>query len=222
MKIIIYGDFSCPYSYLASLRADQLLASGTAMIEWRSVIRNQNWPAAGSGADGGRDDWDRLLGDVARLVLAGEVPPGRPAGVVNAKACDAAYSEAVSDGVQDQIRRRMFAAIWAEGRHMTSVDDVREVIAEVMCPPDPILPHLISPDLPLKLLHDPDVCRIMRQSGGTVTDYGGPLTATGGLRLRRWRENWLALPHRDTPAITDPANTFRPRVAALLYLAKLA
>ena len=37
MAIIIYADFGCPYCYLASLRADQLLWSGIAEIDWRAV-----------------------------------------------------------------------------------------------------------------------------------------------------------------------------------------
>ena len=37
MEIIVYADFSCPYCYLASLRADQLLWSGAAEIDWRAV-----------------------------------------------------------------------------------------------------------------------------------------------------------------------------------------
>ena len=39
MKIVIYGDFGCPYCYLASLRADELLESGVAEIDWRAVGR---------------------------------------------------------------------------------------------------------------------------------------------------------------------------------------
>jgi hypothetical protein len=53
------------------------------------------------------------------------------------------------------------------------------VIAEVMWPTDPIYFHLMSPDLPDPILHDPDPMRIVRREGGTVTPDGGPLTTTG-------------------------------------------
>lgn len=49
---------------------------------------------------------------------------------------------------------------------MSTVDDVRQLIADVMCPPEPIIYHLISPDLPNALIHDPDVNRVMRRAGG--------------------------------------------------------
>ena len=44
MKIVIYGDFGCPYSYLASLRADELLESGVAEIDWRVVAPDRGRP----------------------------------------------------------------------------------------------------------------------------------------------------------------------------------
>ena len=41
MEIIIYAGFSCPYSYLASLRADQLLWSGAAEIDSRAITHSR-------------------------------------------------------------------------------------------------------------------------------------------------------------------------------------
>jgi hypothetical protein len=141
---------------------------------------------------------------------------------VNEGATVAAYAEAVSDGVQDQLRRRLFDAIWTEARRVSIVDEVRHLIVDVMCPPEPIWPRLISPDLPGALLHDPDVNRIVRRSGGTVTLYDGPLTATGSRRIRQWQQEWLALPHPLTPVVIAPDGAVLPRLGALRYLAAAA
>ena len=124
MEIIIYADFSCPYSYLASLRVDQLLWSGAADIDWRAITRR---------TDDGCDD--RGLATVAALARPGEQGPHRLAGPVNEAATAAAYAEAVSDGVQHRLRRRLFDAIWTEARRVSTVYHVRHLIADVMSSP---------------------------------------------------------------------------------------
>jgi len=222
MEIIIYADFSCPYSYLASLRADQLLWSGAAEIDWRAVTDRGGPPPDDRRNYRDDRDRDRELAAVAALARAGEQGPHRLAGSVNEAATAAAYAEAVSDGVQHRLRRRLFDAIWTEARRVSTVYDVRHLITDVMCPPEPILPHLISPDLPSVLLHDPDVNRIVRRSGGTVTVYSGPLTTTGERRIRRWQGEWRALPAPVTPVVIAPDGAVFPRLGGLRYLAAAA
>jgi hypothetical protein len=144
--------------------------------------------------------------------------PRSAAGPVDVHSAISAYAEAVSDGVPHQMRRRLFAAIWAEARRVTDVYGVRKLIADVMCPRQPILYHLISPDLPSAILHDPDVNRIVRRCGSTVTVYGGPLTAAGDRRIRRWRQEWLSLPCTATPVVINPDGDVLPCPVALDYL----
>jgi hypothetical protein len=217
VRIVVYGDFSCAYSYVASLLADQLLRSGTVGVDWRAVGRRPGPPAAGRG-DGGPPDSAAVS---AVLVVGGWLPQpaARP---VDVDATVAAYAEAVSDGVQDEMRRRLFAAIWAERRPVCSVTAVRELVADVMCPPEPILPRLASPDLPSALLHDPDVNRIVRRSGGTVTPYGGPLTTTGTRRVQRWEREWLSLACPVPPVVIGPDGAVFRYSGALCYLAAAA
>ena len=50
MKVIVYADFNCVYSYLASQRADRLTREGTAEVDWRGVehlprLSSLLWPA---------------------------------------------------------------------------------------------------------------------------------------------------------------------------------
>ena len=122
--------------------------------------------------------------------------------ISNTRAAVSAYAEAITDGIQDRLRLRLFESIWAQGRNMSSAYDVRRVVAALLWPADPIYPHLVSPDLPAPVLHDPDPMRIVRREGGTITPDGGPLTTAAYHRARQWRQQWLAL---FEPALPEPA-----------------
>jgi hypothetical protein len=65
------------------------------------------------------------LAEVAALALPGGHAPQAPPPVVS----NTGAAVAVSDGIADELRRRLFAAIWAEGRHISSADEVRRLVA---------------------------------------------------------------------------------------------
>jgi hypothetical protein len=219
MDVIIYGDFNCPYSFLASQRADRLVRSGEAAVEWRAVEHDRLLPLTGTSSGADAADWDRELAEVAALALAGERPPTSPPPMVsNTRAAVAAYAEAVTDGVQDELRRLLFRAIWADGRHISSGYDVRRIIAGLMWPRPPSAQ--LTPDLAGPLLHDPDLAQSVRRTGGTITPDGGPLTAAGYQRIRHWRREWLALPQQVVPAVVGPDGTFYPGTDGLRWLAR--
>jgi 2-hydroxychromene-2-carboxylate isomerase len=221
MTVIVYGDFNCPYSYLASQRADLLSKAGVA-VDWRAVEHDRRLPVTGSRTDVGRAGWDRELTEVASLALPGEQVPVLPATISNTEAAVAAYAEAVSDGVADELRRRLFRAIWVQGLNLSSPYEVRRLVTAVMWPQEDITDRLASPDLPSLLLHDPDLTRIVRRSGGTIAWDGQPLTTSGWRRIRQWRQEWLALPSQVVPAVTGPDQVVRPGTEGLRYLADLA
>jgi hypothetical protein len=141
--------------------------------------------------------------------------------ISNTSAAVAAYAEAVSDGVHDDLRRSLFRAIWAAGWHISAAPEVRRLISEIMAPPVPILSHLVSPDLPLPGLSDPDPARLVRRSGGTIEPDGSPLTTTGYRRIRQWRQEWRSLPEHVVPAVIRPDGAFHPGTDGLGYLASL-
>src|SRR5512146_3394099 len=101
MTVIIYGDFNCPYSYLASQRAGRLRAAGVA-VDWRAVEHDRRLPAGGLPSGSDQASWDRELAEVASLALPGEQVPVLPAMISNTEAAVAAYAEAVSDGIADE------------------------------------------------------------------------------------------------------------------------
>ena len=76
MTVIVYGDFNCPYSYLASQRADELNRTATEMVGWRAVEHDRGLALTGTPSDRDQAAWERELAEVARLALPGEhVPP---------------------------------------------------------------------------------------------------------------------------------------------------
>ena len=156
MKLIVYGDFNCPYSYLASQRASQLIRGGMAQVEWRAVEHDRRLALTGTSSAVGRGTWERELAEVAALALPGEHAPAAPPPVVsNTRAAVAAYAEAVSDEIAAELRRRLFRAIWAEGRHLSSAYEVRRLVTGLMWPQEDIGDRLTSPDIPGLLVRDP-------------------------------------------------------------------
>ena len=47
VRLIIYGDFNCPFSALASARAADIEARALAVIDWRTVEHDEDIPLAG-------------------------------------------------------------------------------------------------------------------------------------------------------------------------------
>lgn len=220
MTLIIYGDFNCPYSYLASQRADRLIRAGAARIEWRAIEHDPELARTGTSSAATRFSWEKELAEVATQALPGEdVPAAPPALTSNTHAAVAAYAEAVDDGIADELRRRLFAAIWVQGQHLSSASEVRRLATGLMWQPENIAWRLASPDIPGQLDHDPDLERLVRRSGGTIAGDGNPLTTAGWRRVRQWRENWLALPSQVIPTVTGPGQVAWAGTDALRHLA---
>ena len=117
-RLTIYGDFNCPFSALASVRADVLLAADAYEIDWRAVQHDTAIPTAGEPVEG--DTAAGLADEVATIVELSDhdvrlhlvVPPVRS----NTAAACAAFAAAGDDA--DRLRSRLFAAVWAEGRNL--------------------------------------------------------------------------------------------------------
>jgi hypothetical protein len=224
VMIIVYGDFNCPYSYLAGQRVDALQRLGHVGLEWRAVEHDPQLSLTGTPSGPDAALWERELAEVASLARPGERPPATiPPLISNTRAAVAAYAEAVSDGVQDAVRRALFDAIWVHGRHLSGGYAVRSIVAELTWPRAAIRQHMVAPDLPMPVDERPG--RSFRLFGATVSPDGGPLTTAGYQRIKDWRHHWQALPDRVVPiaVCTDAAGrrTVLPGVAALAHLGRL-
>ncbi len=221
MPLIVYGDFNCPYSYLASQRVDAVVRAGQAEVKWRAVEHDPRLALTGTPSSACAQSWEREIAEVASLARPGERPPAAaPPLISNTGAAVAAYAEAVSDGVQDELRRRLFEEIWVRQRHISSAYEVRQVVRPLMYPDGLRSDHLAVPDLPPPALHSSRPGLLPRLSGCTIAPDGGPLTTAGYQRIRHWRREWQQGSGGVVPALTLPDGVLTG-VAALAHLADL-
>ena len=159
IRLTIYGDFNCPFSALASARADSLLAAGAHEIDWRAIQHDTTIPIDGEPVEGAIAA--QLGAEVATIIELSErdlrlhlvVPPVRS----NTAASCAAF--AAAGDRRNDLRRRFFAAVWAEGRNLGDPDELERLSARLRdgatarrwqdafeALPRPITPTLVLPD----------------------------------------------------------------------------
>ena len=158
-RLTIYGDFNCPFSALASVRADVLLAAGGYEVEWRAVQHDTAIPVAGEPVEG--DTFAELNAEVAKIreLSADDVhleltvppfvrtPPRRP------PPSRRRVTRPTGCGVV------LFAAVWADGRNVGDPAQLDRLgaagrddavagrwQAEFEALPKPITPSLVLPD----------------------------------------------------------------------------
>lgn len=200
--LIVYADFNCATCYLASRRADRLLDRGVR-VRWRAVEHDPHLSLLGASDAADRRARLHDLAEAAGLARPGELlPTDIPPITTNTRAAVAAYAEAVADGVQDEVRRRIYHAIWEQRRHLSSAYEVRRIITDVMYPRVPVGPRRAT-SLPQPMTGDPDPWTLTRHLGGTISPDAVPLTTAGYRRVRAWREQWLAFPRQRLPIVVD-------------------
>lgn len=119
ITLTIYGDFNCPYSCLASLRADRLLETGGADIDWRAVQHDPTIGASGQTVTGElATDIERELAQIRGLLVADEHlvlrPPARRP---NTALVSRAFAGMTGDDAH-RFRNRLFTALWCDGHDL--------------------------------------------------------------------------------------------------------
>lgn len=221
LSVTVYGDFSCPWSYLASQRVSRLQECGLAEVEWRAVEHDPRRPVAGRLTGPDLPTHKHELAVVSALRLPGEhLPTDVPAVLPNTRAAVSAYAESSEDGIQDVLRKRLFDAVWREGRPISSPYEVRRLVTDLLWPA-PDRDAMRATDLPQPVDRDPDMSRVTRRTGGTVSCDGQPLTTTAWRQLTAWRGAWLELPTPAVPAVVTATGEALTEGEALEWLARL-
>ena len=185
MKLVVYGDFNCPLSYLASARVDAIHAAGLAAIDWRAVERDPGIPDHGRRYDRElADAVDHDLAAVRRRLRPDEsLTLRRPSFESNTAAAIAAYAS-VPVAASGAVRRRLFESIWASGKNVSDLEYRSTVDA-----PDRVASWRRSwlglelPAVPMLVLHTGYVAR-----GSVALACLGRLAFTGSLPYRPWAE----------------------------------
>lgn len=147
MTLIVYGDFNCPYSALASARVDELIAAGQE-IEWRAVQHDTSMPGNGQILDGEhRTELQQEIDEALSLLRPGErfelrLPEVRP----NTAHASRVYA---ADPVPE-VRRRWFDWAWARSGEPDATDVDSETAArwqrEWDATEKKMVPMLVLPD----------------------------------------------------------------------------
>ncbi len=134
MDLVLYGSFNCPYSFLASLRADRLVTCGEAAVDWWAVVHDPDVPLGGIPVAGELATmFDRELDEIRGLLGNGEsYPARRPQIQPNTTAAVAGYATLHGDDA-DHLRRLLFSAFWG---HSADIGD-SAILTSLGCPTTP-------------------------------------------------------------------------------------
>ena len=122
MKLIVYGDFNCPFSALASHRVDLLVDRALAEVEFRAVEHAPDIPLDGRAVVGKvRDDLADEIEQVhgLRAPSDGDFALRVPDSLPNTASMCASYASTPTAA----MRRDLFAAVWSDGAAAATLTD---------------------------------------------------------------------------------------------------
>ena len=182
-SLTVYGDFTCPWSYL-SWRRSELLRGDGVDVDWRTVEHDPWHHQSEQESAQRRQTTANALAQVESRVLPGErVPHAFTGPVPFTGAATAAYAEAVVVGEGPAARRLLFEAFWLHGADLNNAKVVRDLLADV-------------------LRGRPSRSELVRLWGYAVDVSGGPVTTDGWRLVRDWRKDWQALEQQVVPALS--------------------
>ncbi len=119
--LIIYGDFNCPFSALASQRAVELVERSRATVEWRAVEHDPTIPLEGAVVEGELAAGFRQELDQVRSLLRQSEPDRLrpPPRQVNTRQATIRYAGTAIER-RPEVRQALFAAHWSLG---DAIDD---------------------------------------------------------------------------------------------------
>jgi hypothetical protein len=168
-QLRIYGDFNCPWSYLAERRA-RLLADDGVEVDLLAVEHDPRRPRRHG--DCRFSCLREEMGRVERCLLPGERYPYSLTGFVPyTSATLSGYAEAYGAGAAHLAHPLLFEAFWMHGLDLGDPKLVRTLLVDT-----------------IRGGHSDSGC--LRDWGYAVDVTGGPVTTTGWRIARRWREEW--------------------------------
>ncbi len=182
-SLTVYGDFTCPWSYL-SWRRSELLREDGVEVDWRTVEHDPWHHQTEAEAVKRHQTTSSALAQVESRVLPGErVPHAFTGPVPFTAAATAAYAECVVAGQAPAGRHILFEAFWLHGADLNNARVVRDLLADV-------------------LRGSPSRSELVRLWGYAVDVTGGPITSEAWRLVRDWRKEWQGLGQEVVPALS--------------------
>jgi 2-hydroxychromene-2-carboxylate isomerase len=181
-RVVVYGDFNCPWSYLASRRAAMLAAAGVE-VDWRAVEhdpwRPKRFTDSSTRFDCVQQEMDRVLA----ALLPGETLPYSLAGFVPyTRAAVSGYAEAYGAGVAARVRQLLFEAFWLHGFDLGAAEPVRTLLVDA-------------------IRSGGSTSKPLREWGYSVSVAGGPVTTTAWRLVTDWAAEWRAAGKETVPVL---------------------
>lgn len=180
--ITLYGDFNCPWSYLAFRRAE-VLASAGADVDWRAV-EHAPWTPDGHDHRASQvGELRREMGRVVDALLPGERLPYDLTGFVpHTRAAVAGYAEAYAAGVAEVAGTVIFESFWRQGLDVG----------------DPRVLRILMTD---QLRNGMSPSEAVRTWGYPVDITGGPISSVAWRLVRDWAQTWHDQPEQVVPVL---------------------
>ena len=130
--VVVYGDFDCPWSYLASRRAVLLSATGL-QVDWRAVEHAPLPDGITEDTSHRFEDLRAEMGEVEAFLLPGEQLPFALAGFLpHTRAAVAAYAEAYATGASAVVRSLLFEALWLHSFDLADPSVVHTLVVDAV------------------------------------------------------------------------------------------
>jgi hypothetical protein len=182
-RMTAYGDFTCPWSYLAWRRSELLREDGVD-VDWRAVEHDPWHHLTPEDLVERHQTTRHALASAEAHLLPGERLPHTFAGMVPfTGAATAAYAEAVVAGVAPEARRVLFEAFWHDGADLNNARVVRDLLVDL-------------------LRGRPSRSELVHHWGYAVDVTGGPVTTDAWQLVRDWRAGWQDLGQGVVPALS--------------------
>ena len=170
-RIVLYGDFNCPWSYLASRRAAVLAGDGVE-VDWRAVEhepwRPRRFSVSSVRFACTREEMDRVL---ARLLPDEQLPYALAGFLPYTQASVSAYAEAYAAGVASQVRHLLFEAFWSHGLDLGDANVLRTLVWDAVRSGE-------------------STSEVLSDWGYAVDVNGGPVTTSAWRLVRAWQAEW--------------------------------
>lgn len=197
--LVLYGDFSCPWSYLAFRRA-QVLAEHGVDVEWRAVEHDPWRPGRSAQRAARVTDLQREMDAVLGLLLPGETLPYDLAGFVPlTEAAVTAYAEGRVSGVGSRLAAVIFESFWMHGIDIGDPAVLRTVLAD-------------------QLRGSSSPSEAVREWGYPCDVNGGPISTAAWRLTMRWASEWHGAGHDVVPMLALADGTTLHGVAAVRWL----